>query len=85
MGGTSDPQVSGIANALTLCGSGVSGCHGRIERNRDVSYAVGLLIPKNATEPEFYPDAVRVRRLDGTWWLLTQSGQAVEVEKGIKR
>lgn len=83
MGGTSDPRVASIANALTVCGSGVTGCHGRIERNRDVALAVGLLIPRNATTESFAPAAVRVRRMDKTWWLLTESGRAVEVEEGI--
>lgn len=83
MGGTTDPRVSSIANALTVCGSGVTGCHGRIERNREIALRVGLLIPTNATTETFAPAAVRVRRLDKTWWLLTESGRAVEVEEGI--
>ena len=83
MGGTTDPRVSSIANALTVCGSGVTGCHGRIERNREVALRVGLLIPTNATTETFAPAAVRVRRLDKTWWLLTESGRAVEVEEGM--
>ena len=80
MGSTSDPKIAGIANLLVVCGSGTTGCHGRIERNRDVSLAVGLLIPRNATTPEYEPTVVRVRRLDQSWWLLTDTGRAVEVE-----
>ncbi|MFF2631992.1 HNH endonuclease [Microbacterium sp. NPDC058021] len=83
MGGTSDPRIGSIANCLIVCGSGTTGCHGRIERNRGVALAVGLLIPKNATTEDFAPAAVRVRRMDKTWWLLTESGRAVEVEEGI--
>lgn len=82
MGGTADERVASIANCLIVCGSGTTGCHGRIERNREVALAVGLLIPKNATTEIFAPAAVRVRRLDKTWWLLTESGRAVEVEEG---
>lgn len=83
MGGTADARVASIANALTVCGSGTTGCHGHIERNREVSLRVGLLIPRNATTEEYVPAAVRVRRLDGSWWLLTESGRAVEVEEGM--
>lgn len=82
-GGTSDARVGSITNCLIVCGSGTTGCHGRIERNREVSLRVGLLIPRNATTGEYAPAAVRVRRLDGSWWLLTESGRAVEVEEGM--
>ncbi len=82
-GGTSDPRIGSIANCLILCGSGISGCHGLIERNREEALRVGLLIPTIATTETFAPAAVRVRRLDKTWWLLTESGRAVEVEEGM--
>lgn len=82
-GGTSDHRIASIANCLIVCGSGTTGCHGRIERNREVALRVGLLIPTNATTEEFSPAAVRVRRSDGSWWLLTESGRAVEIEEGI--
>lgn len=83
MGGTSDPRVASIANALTVCGSGTTGCHGLIERDREEALRLGLLIPTNATTETFAPAAVWVRRQDKTWWLLTESGRAVEVEKGM--
>ncbi len=83
MGGTSRSEISSISNCLIVCGSGTTGCHGRIERNRDVALRAGLLIPRNATTETFAPAAVRVRRLDMTWWLLTESGRAVEVEEGM--
>lgn len=82
-GGTSDVRIASITNCLIVCGSGTTGCHGRIERNREVALRIGLLIPRNATTNEFAPAAVRVRRLDGSWWLLTESGRAVEVEEGV--
>lgn len=82
-GGTSDPCPASIANCLIVCGTGTTGCRGRIERHREVATAVGLLIPWNATTEDFAPAAVRVRRMDKTWWLLTESGRAVKVEEGI--
>jgi len=78
MGGTR--RVMTPADGLILCGSGTTGCHGWVEANRAVAMDLGYLIPKNATTSEFAADRVRVRRDDGTWWLLTTSGRAVEVE-----
>lgn len=81
-GGTSDTRVASITNCLILCGSGTTGCHGLIEKNRLVATELGLLVPLNATTEEFAPAAVRVRRMDKSWWLLTESGRAIEVEEG---
>lgn len=83
MGGAADPVRASIANCLVLCGSGTTGCHGWVEKERDVATAHGYLIPKNATTETFAPAAVRVRRWDGSWWLMTESGRAVEVEEGM--
>ncbi|WGL50661.1 hypothetical protein P5P86_11870 [Nocardioides sp. BP30] len=44
MGGTSRPETNGAANLLLLCGSGTSGCHGRIESNRAEAYDQGWLV-----------------------------------------
>lgn len=44
MGGTNNPAVNGAANVVILCGSGTTGCHGRIESNRTDAYARGLLL-----------------------------------------
>lgn len=71
---------SSPANALTLCGSGTTGCHGWAERERDKAIEMGVLISRLAVGPAFAPTAVRVQRDDRTWWLLTDGGRAVEVE-----
>ena len=47
MGGTSLPWVGQAANGVVLCGSGTTGCHGYIERNRDIGRRMGLLISRN--------------------------------------
>jgi hypothetical protein len=44
MGGTSRPESNGPANLLLLCGSGTTGCHGRIESNRSEAYEKGWLV-----------------------------------------
>lgn len=69
------------ANALTLCGSGTTGCHGDAESARDVALERGVLISRLGRGPEFDPPLVVVQRNDGTWWLLDESGLATEVEK----
>lgn len=51
-----------MANLVTLCGSGVDGCHGAIERDRPGSRATGWLVP-NGAAPEGWP----VLR-GGSWW-----------------
>lgn len=78
-GGTSLPEVASIANCLVLCGSGVTGCHGWVEQFRASAREYGFLVPLNGIDT---PAGTRVRRQDGTWWLLTSSGLAVEVEQG---
>jgi hypothetical protein len=79
-GGSKDPMKSGIANCLILCGTGTTGCHGWVEKNRAVALEQGYLIPLNATTPEYEPAAVRIKRGGDSWWLLTENGRAVEVE-----
>jgi len=44
MGGTTRSQSNGPANLLLLCGTGTTGCHGRIEANRTEAYERGWLV-----------------------------------------
>lgn len=44
MGGSKDPVTNSPANLLLLCGSGTSGCHGRIEKHRSWALESGLLV-----------------------------------------
>lgn len=46
MGGSRDPVTNSVVNLLRLCGSGTTGCHGHIERNRTWAYENGLLVPR---------------------------------------
>jgi hypothetical protein len=50
-----------MANLVTLCGTGTTGCHGYIEEHRAACYTLGWLVPNGAT-PEAWP----VLRL-GSW------------------
>lgn len=44
MGGTKLPWVDQPGNLITLCGSGTTGCHHWVERNRDEARALGFLV-----------------------------------------
>lgn len=78
--GRGQEEFASAANALTLCGSGTTGCHGWAEDEREEALERGVLISRLGRGTEFDPTRVRVQRNDGTWWLLTEGGRAIEVE-----
>lgn len=43
-----------MANLVTLCGTGTTGCHGEVEADRPTSRAIGWLVP-NGVPPEQWP------------------------------
>lgn len=45
-GGTSLAWVNQPANLVVLCGSGTTGCHGWVERERTKAFDLGLLVSK---------------------------------------
>lgn len=44
MGGSRRPELNTPANLLVVCGSGTTGCHGRIESLREQAHTEGLLL-----------------------------------------
>jgi hypothetical protein len=76
MGGSRNPAINGAANLLLLCGSGVDGCHGWVESNREKAKALGLLIP--VTSPLSAED-VRVLRWGTEWVRLLNDGMVLTV------
>ena len=44
MGGTRDPRSSDPRNLVAVCGSGTTGCHGRIESKREWALENGWLL-----------------------------------------
>lgn len=44
MGGSTRLELNTPANLILVCGSGTTGCHGRIESNREQAYTDGLLL-----------------------------------------
>lgn len=70
MGGSRDANLHLPANLIVLCGSGVDGCHGWIESNRDKARADGYLLFKiqNAEEIPFIDDFTNA-------WVITNDGE----------
>ena len=64
MGGThgaESDRINGPAWLLSLCGSGVTGCHGWVEGNRTRAEELGYLILRNGPEVDAATVPVRVR------------------------
>ena len=67
MGGSKVPWVNLPANLVTLCGSGVTGCHGWVESHRDVATALGWLVSRHGAR---LPVEVPITdAYDHEWWL----------------
>lgn len=75
MGGSKNKNLHLPANLITLCGSGVDGCHGWVESNRDEARAKGFLLYRidNASEIPFID-------IDGVAWLIDDLGQKVRFD-----
>lgn len=74
MGGTKDPAINDLANLLTLCGSGTTGCHGWVEANRAEAKRLGFLVSQWA-DPAVVPVA--------SWrgWVLVDGDVVTRVEE----
>ena len=81
MGGTKETWVGQPGNALTLCGSGTTGCHGWVETHRDTAYEHGLLVRRHSLD---LPVNVPVRNQAGVWFWLTDWGSRIEVGEDVK-
>jgi hypothetical protein len=64
-GGTSDPAANSPANLIVVCGSGTTGCHGRIERDRAWAEARGYLVRRGRVGP-----ADRAVLVAGAGWMM---------------
>ncbi|MEV2239464.1 HNH endonuclease [Micromonospora sp. NPDC049891] len=68
-GGSSRTDTNGPQNLVLLHGSGVSGCHGRVEQNRAEAYANGWLV-RQAQDPAEAP----INHAVHGWVLLAADG-----------
>lgn len=73
MGGTKDPSVNKPSNLIVLCGTGTTGCHGRVEGDRAHAREEGWLISQWAD-----PVEVPIRYSDGNMYYLTDTGDKEE-------
>jgi hypothetical protein len=70
MGGSRRADTHSIVNLLALCGSGTTGCHGRIESDRATALVCGWLV-RSSADPAQIPVWLRHR---GELVLLTADG-----------
>lgn len=54
MGGSRDKKLNSMANLVYICGSGTTGCHGRVESYREQAYERGWLV-RRGVDPETVP------------------------------
>ena len=73
MGGTKALWIHDAENLLALCGTGTTGCHGKVESFRERAYDFGWLV-KYGIMPHHVPFA----DLHGHWWLLHDE-QKIEI------
>lgn len=71
MGGSRVPWVNKPGNLLLLCGSGVTGCHGWVESNRDEARKLGFLVSALGTD---IPSHVPVWHSAHGWVLMDDYG-----------
>lgn len=50
MGGARSSHVNQPSNAVTLCGSGTTGCHGWVESHRAEAEAAGYLVSRHGVD-----------------------------------
>lgn len=77
MGGSRDANLHLPANLILLCGSGVTGCHGWVESNRDKARNYGFLLYRveSAQEIPFIDD-------NGEAWRITNQGEKLKFDMG---
>jgi hypothetical protein len=80
MGGSKAPWVNRASNGISVCGSGVHGCHGRIEANRSWAEVKGYIVRRGLNLPVNVP--VEHVRFGPVW--LTDAGEAVPVDNDHK-
>lgn len=69
MGGSKNPLARSAGNAVTMCGSGTTGCHGYAEQHRTESASRGFTVAQWQN-----PHDIPIRDFNGTWWLLREDG-----------
>ncbi|ALJ22084.1 HNH endonuclease [Microbacterium sp. No. 7] len=84
--GKRDTWTNKASNGLTLCGSGVTGCHGWVESKRGLALDLGLLVSRVAAtvNPARRPALIPVTDRDGARWWLTDDGRKEPVGPDVQ-
>jgi hypothetical protein len=77
MGGTCRIESNEPPNLLLVCGTGTTGCHARIEANRDLAYDLGWLVHQQQ-DPALVPVNIATEPTRTTPRLLTPDGRYEE-------
>lgn len=78
-GGTSLAWVNEAANLVIICGSGTTGCHGWVEKNRAEARALGFLV---SLLGRWTAEEVAIRHNELGLVYLTDEGTWIPVEEG---
>lgn len=76
MGGTRRADSNEPQNLLLLCGTGTTGCHGRVEASRALAYAAGWLVHQNE-DPATVPADLAINEHETALVLLRRDGRYV--------
>lgn len=80
MGGTNRPETNYASNLMALCGTGITGCHGYLESNRNEAFDYGFIVPQFEM-----PNTVIVKTFTNGWVHLNDDGSytpTMEPSKG---
>lgn len=73
-GGTSRQEVNSPASLIALCGSGVTGCHGRVEKREGEDERRGYWVRRDRDGKPVNPALVPVKHATHGWVLLDDQG-----------
>lgn len=76
MGGTKKSEINSPTNLLVLCGSGTTGCHGKVESNRLKAVEDGIIL-RDSDDPE----TTLVKDIRNRWWKLEPSGLKYQIKE----
>jgi hypothetical protein len=76
MGGSKNENLHMPANLIVLCGSGVDGCHGWVESNRNQAREEGLLIMRVESAEE-----IPFKDTGGRYWYIDNNGQKRQLDQ----
>lgn len=77
MGGSKGGDVNGAANGILLCGSGTTGCHGRVEGDRRRGLEMGWLVSRLSSKGP--AETALWSPVRGAWVMLDNHGRVTVI------